>query len=74
MLFGVFLAILVERKTPLTSTKGTERQKNKNNKCFSSEKRWHYYKNGYRIKYFVGSKSSVLKVLNYMEFCPSPTP
>ena len=27
MLFGVFLAILVERKTPLTSTKGTERQK-----------------------------------------------
>ena len=38
MLFGVFLAILVERKTPLTSTKGTERQKNKNNKCFSPEK------------------------------------
>ena len=27
MLFGVFLAILVERKTPLTTTKGTERQK-----------------------------------------------
>ena len=27
MLFGVFLAILVERKTPLTSTKGIERQK-----------------------------------------------
>ena len=38
MLFGVFLAILVERKTPLTSTKGTERQKNKNNKCLSPDK------------------------------------
>ena len=38
MLFGVFLAILVERKTPLTSTKGIERQKNNNNKCLSSDK------------------------------------
>ena len=33
-----------------------------------------YYKNVYRIKYFVGFKSSILIVLNYMEFCPSPTP
>ena len=38
MLFGVFLAILVERKTPLKTTKGTERQKNNNNKCLSSDK------------------------------------
>ena len=38
MLFGVFLTILVERKTPLTTTKGTEHQKNKNNKCLSSDK------------------------------------
>ena len=35
MLFGVFLAILV--KTPLTSTKGTERQKNKN-RCLLPDK------------------------------------
>ena len=38
MLFRVFLAIFSGEKTPLTSTKGTERQKNKNNKCFSPEK------------------------------------
>ena len=71
MLFGVFLAILVERKTPLTSTKSTERQKNKNNKCLSSDKDDTITK---MVKYFVGSKSSILIVLNYMEFCPSPTP
>ena len=41
---------------------------------FVTRQRWHYYKNVYKTKYFVGSKNSILIVLNYMDFCPSRTP